>query len=345
MSPKFRGDENDWYDDSSGKDSKSVRKKPGKGRAFVAGEDPSLPWEESNAIVFEVYPNLCRVRLTQTHQDLLCSYRRSGLLDPSKERGRSPVVVGDRVKVEVTDSKSGVVSAVCARRNRLYRPAPGRAERKVVHVMASNLDKMAIVVSVEDPKFSPGVVDRFLVAAEAEKIQPILVISKVDLASKQDVPWKVYQDLGYTVVETSSETDHGLDELNQAIGTSEVVFCGHSGVGKTSLLRKLLGLDLKIGAVNTSTRKGKHTTSSAVRYPVVRNQQESGWIDTPGVREFSVVHLSPRTIAECFPEFREMPCHGDGCLHQLEPNCHARKNPFERYPSYLRILESLDEES
>ena len=116
-----------------------------------------------------------------------------------------------------------------------------------------------------------------------------------------------------------------------------MVFCGHSGVGKTSLLNRLLGAsNRKVGDVSEFTGKGKHTTTSAV---LLEGSEEGKWIDTPGVRAFGLVGLVPEELKNYFPEFSDLPCSEHGCSHIGEPDCQAATTP--RYANYRRIFESL----
>ncbi|MDR3608487.1 MAG: ribosome small subunit-dependent GTPase A [Oligoflexia bacterium] len=349
MVPKFKGNSEDWLDNeeesenasrSTGARATQAKKAARQDRAKI------LPFEESNAVVAEVFPNQCRVRMIGTGpaSDLLCSYRRANVIKSgSAVRERSPVAVGDRVKVERIGSASGIVDAVCERRNYLSRPAPGRENTKIQHVIAANVDELAIVVSVKEPDFSPGLVDRYLVAAAFARIEPVICLTKLDLLLEgAPRPADLYRKLGYTVFEVSAKLDWGLDALRKRFENKTVVFSGPSGVGKTSLLRKLLGSEVgRVGEVSAATGKGRHTTTGAVLLggPSELTGQLTGCIDTPGVREFGLGEIPPADLASLFVEFRNLSCDQQGCLHLDEEGCAARD--LERYPSYRRILESL----
>jgi ribosome biogenesis GTPase len=340
MVPKFKGDSDDWLDDEdssggAGKGSaRSVGQRPKKIQARALG----LPLDQANGVVAEVFPNQCRVRMDVNQQDLLCTYRRAGVVSKSKDemRERTPVAVGDRVLVNSTSSTTGVIEGICQRKNRISRPAPGRETEKLQHVLAANIDLMVVVASCREPEFSPGLVDRFLVAAEAEGVSACLCITKIDLQESQSV-WKIYQDIGYPVFEVSSKKELGLAQLRQTLEAKTVVFCGHSGVGKTSLLRSILGSSIgKVGEVSGATGKGRHTTTGAT---LLNGPEGSRWIDTPGIREFGLMHVVPENLSQCFPEFQKVQCSQSHCLHLDEPQCGARE--LKRYSSYRRILESL----
>jgi ribosome biogenesis GTPase len=186
MSPKFKGNSEDWLDseEESANASRSVGTRAAEvKKAARQDRAKTLPAEEANAVVAEVFPNQCRVRLLiSPAQEFLCSYRRANVMKESAEvRERSPVAVGDRVKVERIGSQNGIVAGVCARSNYLSRPAPGRENVRFQHVIAANVDFLAIVVSAREPAFSAGLVDRYLVAAAFAGIEPIICLTKVDL--------------------------------------------------------------------------------------------------------------------------------------------------------------------
>ncbi len=312
----------------------------------IAARTVNLPWDEANAVVEEVFPKQCRVKtgtgsgLISESEALLCSYRWAGIISKASRelRERTPVCVGDRVRAQKTADGVGVIDGICERKNSISRPAPGRDGLKLQHALASNLDLLVIVVSVRDPLFSPGLVDRFLIAAEAEKIPVLICVTKVDLKPEgSDTPWKLYSDLGYRVLEVSAKAGLGILELIRETVGKTAAFCGQSGVGKTSLLRTLIGKEVgRVDSVNAFTGKGKHTTTGAV---ILDGPQSSRWIDTPGVREFGLANVSPETLVEYFPEFRSLKCKNSDCLHNEEPECIARGLP--RYSSYFRILKSL----
>ena len=328
---KYRGDQNDWLDDQSHRGAKPKKK---------GNAQRSLSADQATATVAEVFPNQCRIRW-DSGQETPATYRRAAVLErgATGPRERAPVAVGDRVKAE-RSGDTGIVAGVAERRNRLIRPAPDHADT-LIHVIVANLDALAIVTATLNPDFSPGLVDRFMVAASAQGIPVILCVNKIDLwqPGTESPLWHLYRDLGTEVHEVCAKSGTGIETLHQALRGKTVAFCGHSGVGKTSLLRKLLGTQFgQIGDVSDFTGKGRHTTSSAVLLPGPEGTQ---WIDTPGVREFGLIDISPETLRDHFPEFTESraSCTPKACLHLNEEGCAVRG--FPRYTSYRRILESL----
>ena len=334
--PKHKGNSEDWLDSDHSSHTGRERIRPKKKQI---ARSANLPLNEANATVAEVFPNQCRVILDGVGSNLNCSYKRAEVIgkSPTEARERTPVAVGDRVQVTSTGNTSGVIEGICNRKNCLSRPAPGRNAEKFHHVLAANIDLLVIVASTQDPEFSPGLVDRFLVAAEAEKIPAMICLTKTDLKSSSEATPEIYIELGYRVIEISSPQKTGFEALAQEIKGKTVVFCGQSGVGKTSLLRILLGQNIgKVGSISAATGKGKHTTTGAV---LIGGTSDSRYIDTPGIKEFGLSKISPELLREFFPEFKNISCPISNCLHDREPDCSAQNLP--RHPSYLRILKSL----
>lgn len=329
MSRKFTGHEDDWLDDVDSPLARpKPRTKPLQGRARL------LTPAEGNGVVAEVYPNQSAVRLDGGEARPLCGYRMATLAFHGAERERSPVCVGDRVRVE-----SGVIVGRCERRNRLIRPAPN-ARNPLLHVVAANIDALVVVAAAREPAFSPGIVDRFLVAASAQKIPAILCVNKADLLGLEDPrPWTHYERAGVTLVEASARGDAGLGRLAGLVRGKTAAFCGHSGVGKTSLLRKLLG-DAeygRIGALSEASGKGRHTTTGAI---LLAGPGGSDWIDTPGIMNFGLADVSRAQLLKHFPELAlaAAGC-AAGCVHDGTGGCALGGQP--RLESYRQILASL----
>jgi ribosome biogenesis GTPase len=287
-------------------------------------------------VVSEVFPNQCNVILDQDQgKKLLCTYRRSQFLNKKSEwRERSPVAPGDLVEIKVLGSKDGVVENLIPRKNKIQRKAPGR-EGQVLHTIAANVDQVVIVSAFQDPPFSPGLIDRFLIATQQEQIVPLIVINKMDLSgsnlSPEQKPWKLYEDMGYQCFPVSAHDPESLVKIREKIQGKTSVFCGHSGVGKTSLLQELFGQKIgKVGSVNTFTGKGKHTTTVSL---LLQPEPGTRFIDTPGIKEFGIFGITPNELIQHFPELYEV---------QLE-----RKSieDLPRYQSYLRIKQGLEDEN
>lgn len=265
-----------------------------------------------------------------------------------KLKAVNPIVVGDEVLLEVVDEtkKEGVIVQVYPRRTKLSRKV-GTGAKEVEQVVAANVDRLVIVSSVSEPPFRPGLVDRYLVAAAKGGLVPILCVNKIDLGGLEALQdtLQTYRDLGYIVIPTSAKTGEGLEELRQQLRDATSVFAGHSGVGKSSLLRALVpGIEVKIGDVNPRTGRGRHTTTAAelVRLP------DGGYvIDTPGIRQFSLWDLTEEDLRRFFVEIARYGanCRFGDCSHTVEPGCAVRAAVEKgrihprRYESYLRLLE------
>ena len=199
-----------------------------------------------------------------------------------------------------------------------------------MHTIAANVDFVVITTSLHDPDFSPGLVDRFLIATTVAQIRPILVINKMDLRQGDESPWKLYEDLGYRCVPVSTQTGEGVGNLREMLEGKTSVFCGHSGVGKTSLLSSLFGEVVgRVGEISKATGKGKHTTTVSKLIPVGGGTR---FIDTPGIKEFGLIGVDAKDLIQYFPE-----------LFELQEKREAYSH-LPRHESYVRIRAALEDE-
>lgn len=270
------GADEDWLDDIEGQPRpKSSAKKPQEGRAKILGKD------EGNATVVELFPNQSSVRLDGHAAPVLCGYKMATLAARGPGRERSPVCVGDRVKVE-----NGVIVSRCERRNSLVRTAPN-ARNPLLHAIVANIDLLVVVAAAREPEFSAGIFERFAAAAAAQMIPVVLCVNKNDLIEAgAPRPWRACASPSVAVLECSAQRGEGLQKLAALVRGKTAAFCGHSGVGKTSLLRRLLGDETsgRVDTVSALSGKGRHTTTGAVLLP---GPAGSTWIDTPGIMNFS----------------------------------------------------------
>jgi len=224
------------------------------------------------------------------------------------------IVVGDHVRFRetgVTDESGrpeAVIEAVLPRRSVLTRTDSFKATEQ--HPIVANADQMLIVVSVAEPDVKWGLVDRMLVAAQAGSLLPVVCLNKVDLAEKSPAARRAYDEalgvldylrsLDVAVLEASVTTGVGLEALRDVLRGKATVLAGHSGVGKSSLIRAIQpALDLRIGAISNYTGKGRHTTTSARRYPLDGGGQV---IDTPGVKLFGLWGVTRENLDSFFPD-------------------------------------------
>ena len=244
-------------------------------------------------------------------------------------------------------NKQGVwyVEEILARKGCLERTSPvGRRQ-----VLAANIDLVVVVASIASPPLRRGFIDRALASADWNHLPAALVLNKIDLtgnkgaASPEDLE-KIYgEQAGYTVLKTSAVTGSGMEEFKKLIQGKTVALAGISAAGKTSLIQAIHPeLNLRIGAVNAKTTKGKHTTVSARLIPLGK---DTFLMDTPGLRAFSVDHIPRGELKFCFSEFEQHDqCKFSDCLHETEPGCEvleAVKNGLidrERHQSYLKLL-------
>ena len=271
----------------------------------------------------------------------------------------SLVVVGDRVELKLIDTGTelfeAVITFVHPRRSALTRKRDVRRNRskEKTQVIAANIDQLVVVVSAYEPLLNTRLIDRYLVFAESENLETIIVVNKMDLEDSTETSelMKPYKALGYTVFYTSAEKKRGMKSLKKALAGKLSAFSGHSGVGKSTLINQLFGYErLKTGETNWKTGKGLHTTSNSVMLLL----PGGGYIiDTPGIREFNLADITRENLRFYFKEFLAfMPeCAFSSCTHTVEPECailgavESGRIDSDRYESYLAIYESIDRDS
>ena len=271
----------------------------------------------------------------------------------------SLVVVGDRVELKLietgTELFEAVITFVHPRRSALTRKRDVRRNRskEKTQVIAANIDQLVVVVSAYEPLLNTRLIDRYLVFAESENLETIIVVNKMDLEDSTETSelMKPYKALGYTVFYTSAEKKRGMKSLKKALAGKLSAFSGHSGVGKSTLINQLFGYErLKTGETNWKTGKGLHTTSNSVMLLL----PGGGYIiDTPGIREFNLADITRENLRFYFKEFLAfMPeCAFSSCTHTVEPECailgavESGRIDSDRYESYLAIYESIDRDS
>lgn len=268
-----------------------------------------------------------------------------------EERGedRSPVAVGDRVRVEL-EQASWAIAEVLPRRNLFCRRASGEdIDRR--QLLAANVDQVIVVNSLNQPPFSSIAADRILAACSFAGIPALLVLNKVDLvnARKLERIMDSYAGAEVPLLPTSALDETGFGALRATIAGRDSVFYGLSGVGKSTLLNRLVpGLDIQTRGTSAALSSGRHTTSFSRLYPL---PDGGTLIDTPGVRKFRPYGLPPAELRLHFAEIRRIgeTCRFPNCSHRTEPNCMVQEAlregtlPKPRYRSYLELIQELEQ--
>ena len=265
-------------------------------------------------------------------------------------RTTNPVAVGDRVDITASpDGETALITAVHERRNYIIRKASNLSKQS--HILACNLDRVLLVVTLRHPETSTVFIDRFLATAEAYRVPVVVCFNKCDLLSKEEQEElrrlrALYESLGYETCAVSA-----LDPSSLSLGSLEglTLLSGNSGVGKTTLLNALCPeLELKTAAISEAHLTGMHTTTFSEMYALPESVCPAGGavIDTPGIKGFGTFDIEPEEVSHYFREIfavgRE--CRFGNCLHTREPGCRVIEAVEEgrialsRYESYLSML-------
>lgn len=282
-----------------------------------------------------------------------------GLMKKDRTQAKNLVAVGDFVLFEQTNENEGIIAQVQPRRSILSRA--DNLSRRKEQLIAVNIDQVLITVSVVNPPLKPPLIDRYIIATRKGNMVPVILINKMDLLLKEgdfavDCERELYQELvkayaaiGIPVIPISTVDGIGLKELREVMQDKASVFSGQSGVGKTSLINFVTGLDLRIGDTVERTKKGSHTTTSTQLIPL----EFGGWcVDTPGIKSFGVWDLKKEEVEGYFTEIHAcgQQCKFPNCTHTHEEDCavqqalEAEQLSPVRYDSYQALMESVKEE-
>lgn len=270
-------------------------------------------------------------------------------------KSTNPIAVGDIVDYELdqtSDVTTGIITNIHDRKNYIVRKSVNLSHQ--MHIIASNVDYVFLLITINNPPTTTSFIDRFLVTAEAYGIETILIFNKTDtfdqnMLNDQLYLQFIYEKIGYTCLRISSLKAKGIEQLKSLMINKVSMFSGHSGVGKSTLVNALEpSLQLKTKQISEQSKQGQHTTTFAEMYDLSFNAKI---IDTPGIKGFGVIDMVPEEVGDYFPEFFKLKdkCKFNNCLHKEEPKCAVKEAlenneiSWSRYNSYLKILEGDDE--
>ena len=267
-------------------------------------------------------------------------------------RSTNPVAVGDRVTIVPNQEGTAFITAIHDRRNYIIRKSSNLSKQS--HIIAANVDLAVLVVTVNYPQTATTFIDRFLASAEAYRIPVVLVFNKTDLLTDEELHYQqmmidLYDTVGYEAIALSAETGEGMEKLEAALKDKTTVMSGNSGVGKSTLINRLIpGVNLKTAEISDAHNQGMHTTT----FSEMLQLPSGGYIiDTPGIRGFGTFDIEPEELTSYFKEIFHFSkdCRFNNCTHTHEPGCAVLKALEEhyiaesRYQSYLSMMDDKEE--
>lgn len=283
-------------------------------------------------------------------------------------RSTSPVAVGDHVEVEQQEDGTNWIVELYDRKNYIVRRSTNLS--KQTHILAANVDQVALIVTVNHPRTSLTFIDRFLATAEAYRVPAVLIFNKVDLLNSDELEelsyYRVlYESLGYTTraicatrvtheakCQVEGVPDYGSpDDIRDLFAGKTTLLSGNSGVGKSTLLNALVGQEVtRTGLISSAHDKGMHTTTFSEMYMLSDEMHETAIIDTPGIKGFGTFDMQREEVSHYFKDIfaASAGCRFGNCTHTTEPGCNvlaeleAAHLAPSRYESYLSILSECD---
>ena len=283
------------------------------------------------------------------HEGEVLRCRMRGKLRLRGVRSTNPVVVGDTVHCECGEDGEWVIVDIAPRHNYIIRRASNLSKES--HIIASNIDRAMLVVTLVEPVTATEFIDRFLVTCEAYKVPVTILLAKIDLL--QETPeaieefHRIYEGAGYEVIDISATEGIGVERVKAMLAGKTTLLSGNSGVGKSTLIGAIdPTIDIRTGEISDSFHKGKHTTTFSTMYRIA----DGYIIDTPGVKGFGLIDIDDKELWHYFPEMisRAGECKFFNCTHTHEPHCAVieavkrEEIAFSRYESYLKILDEDD---
>ena len=262
----------------------------------------------------------------------------------------NPIAVGDVVEFDIennTDSRNGIIIKVHDRKNYILRKSVNLS--KQTQILAANIDILFLVITINSPVTTTNFIDRFLITSNAYSIDTVLLFNKMDIYNKDetiqlDKLVNLYENIGYKCIKVSATKDLNIKEIISLIKGKTIMFGGHSGSGKSSIINCINPeLNLKIGNISSQHLQGKHTTTYAELFDIDFGARV---IDTPGIKGFGIVNFEKNEIGDFFPEFfqNKNKCKFNNCLHIDEPDCFIKelvssnKINISRYENYKQII-------
>lgn len=267
-------------------------------------------------------------------------------------KSTNPVAVGDYVNITTNQEGTAFITEIEDRRNYIIRRSSNLSKQS--HIIAANLDQCLLIVTINYPETSTTFIDRFLASAEAYSVPVKIVFNKVDAYSEEELQYldaiiNLYEHIGYKCFKISAQENIGINQIKQELAGRTTLLSGHSGVGKSTLINKIIpNADLKTANISSYHNKGMHTTTFSEMFPV----EENGYIiDTPGIKGFGTFDMEVEEIGHYFKEIFAMSgnCKYNNCTHRKEPGCavidavNKHLISESRYTSYLSMLEDKED--
>ena len=281
------------------------------------------------------------------HEGEILRCRMRGKLRLRGVRSTNPIVVGDTVTCECGEDGEWVIVDISPRHNYIIRRASNLSKES--HIIAANIDRAMLVVTLIEPVTATEFVDRFLVTCEAYKVPVTILLAKIDLLSEEAIAefHSVYEGAGYEVIDISATQGIGVSRVKEMLAGKTTLLSGNSGVGKSTLIGAIdPTIEIRTGEISDSFHKGKHTTTFSTMYRTA----DGFIIDTPGVKGFGLIDIDDKELWHYFPEMisRAGECRFFNCTHTHEPHCavvaavESGEISYSRYESYLKILDEDD---